>query len=303
MTDRERRNSGVHSGIYTAPRPPPKSRNKRRGSSRRSGGSGRFAAFGAGALTLVNAVVRSAVVAAAGAALAYGVVAAHRYFTTSPDFGVHAIRVTGTNRVDPQALIARMDLKNDVNIFDVDVHAAARRGQQDPWVREVRVTRRLPDRLEVAVTEREPALLVALGNLYIADTQGEVFKRLNAGELMDLPVLSGLSREAFRSDEAAVKSRIATALRVVQLYQEVGPTVRAPLSELTVDDDQGVALFIGERAIRVELSATDAGQAKSRIARLAELLDVFEQRGETPQVILLDQRRRTHQATVRLAMR
>src|SRR4030042_2001295 len=81
-----------------------------------------------------------------------------------------------------------------------------RRIRVNPWIRHVSVGREFPGRLVIVIQGRKPVALLEKGNaLYLLDNDGTPFKKLEAGEVNDLPVLTGLIR-AGRVDEALLKS-------------------------------------------------------------------------------------------------
>jgi len=51
-----------------------------------------------------------------------------------------------------------------------------------PWVDQVHVARRFPRSLAVSVKEHDPVALVALGDLYLVDSDGRPFKKIQAGD-------------------------------------------------------------------------------------------------------------------------
>jgi cell division protein FtsQ len=88
-----------------------------------------------------------------------------------------ASEVAGTGRA-PQAL--------------VDVAAIRRRLLQFGWVKDARVSRRLPDALVIDIVERTPsALWQNQGQLALIDNEGVVLDRVPVDKMPDLPLLIG----------------------------------------------------------------------------------------------------------------
>ena len=89
------------------------------------------------------------------------------------------------------------------------------------------VTRRFPDRVSVEVAEHVPAALAVLGDLYVLDEEGEPFKRVTPGDGLDLPLVTGLDREAYVTDPAAARERLRAALEVARAYDALSPARRS----------------------------------------------------------------------------
>ena len=56
----------------------------------------------------------------------------------------------------------------------------------------------LPDGVFIDVTEFTPGILVSMGNLYLANPEGRIFKRLSRTDSLDLPVVTALSLPRMR---------------------------------------------------------------------------------------------------------
>ena len=103
-----------------------------------------------------------------------------------------------------------------------------------PWVREVKLRRRWPDRLEVSVTEHVP--LARWGNAALVNTQGEIFHAAYDGKLPRFIGPPGTSKEIaiqYRILPPPARARSARsrcwcrsrARRAWQVRVEGGPTL------------------------------------------------------------------------------
>jgi len=114
-------------------------------------------------------------------------VAALLLLLTEPRFTVETPVVTGNQYLDASQIIRQAGL-DQANIFLVRGDDIARRLSLIPQVKDVRVRLGLPNRLTIAITERQPVLnYVREGETLWVDEQGYIFP---AGEFrVDLPVL------------------------------------------------------------------------------------------------------------------
>lgn len=127
------------------------------------------------------------------------------------------------------------------------------------WVKEARVTRVWPNRVQVRITEREPAAFVQLpseSTLPLIDTDGNILRPEIAEEL-NLPVLSGITK---RQSEEERRLRVR---RLIKLMSEAGE-LSSKISEVDASDpdnlkvmqDAGgkaVTLIIGNRYFKRRL--------------------------------------------------
>jgi cell division protein FtsQ len=167
-----------------------------------------------------------------------------------------------------------------------------------PWVASVEVRRTLPPALEVRVVERRAAAIVDLGGLYLVDAGGEVFKRAVPGDGLDLPVVTGIGREAWVDRRAEVEPLLSGALALVERWAERGLDRRRPISEIHIDQEFGTTLWAGAAGIEIRLGQ---GAIPEKLARLEQVLAAVEAEGRTAEVLHLDNRRRPDWVAVRFA--
>ena len=125
----------------------------------------------------------------------------------------------------------------------VDVSAIRNRLLQFGWVKDARVSRRLPDTLVIDIVERKPAALWQdQGQLAMIDSEGVVLDRVPVDKMPDLPLLIGPHANAHEqelaqlmTDVPALKPQLASATwvgdRRWDLNFQSGETVALPEGE------------------------------------------------------------------------
>jgi cell division protein FtsQ len=213
---------------------------------------------------LLRGLFRLGLAAGLVAGSVYGFKAGLRWFTTSPTFAIDTVEVTGVQRLDTGAVRASSGLVFGTNIFKADLAEAQRAVEQNPWIHHVQVTRLLPRRISIQIEERKPVAQVALGALYLVDPDGELFKRVAPGDGVDLPLITGLSRQRFDSDPEEVRSEIARALSLLgELDQRRFPE----LSEIQLDPELGMTVYLGPESTAVKLGWGDIDAKLDRYQR------------------------------------
>ena len=138
---------------------------------------------------------------------------------SSPRLALRNVQVSGLRRSTEHELLRLAGVAPGMNLWSLDPSTVAQTMGGHPWVRSVEVTRGLPDTLQIKVEERTPVALAALGELYVVDADGAPFKRVSAAEALDLPLLTGLTRESAEGDPAGTAVRLREALAVADAYQ------------------------------------------------------------------------------------
>jgi cell division protein FtsQ len=93
----------------------------------------------------------------------------------------------------------------------VDVDAIRNRLLQYGWVKDARISRRLPDTLVVDIVERTPAALWQnQGGLALIDSDGVLLDRIPVDKMPDLPLLIGPGANAHERGLSALMNRVPT---------------------------------------------------------------------------------------------
>lgn len=107
-------------------------------------------------------------------------------------FRVTDILVTGRERIEPAALLARLDIRQGMPVFAVDIEKTRQSLSEIAWVNQVSVTRRLPGTIIVGIEERAPAALWQYQKkLSVIDATGRVLASKNLAKYAHLPLVVG----------------------------------------------------------------------------------------------------------------
>jgi cell division protein FtsQ len=206
------------------------------------------------------------------ALLGLGVVGGGAYFgvqwaTHSPRFDLARAEVHGLSHMPHAELEQALEPVMGGNLFRTDTDAVERRLRALPWLADAEVSRRLPNRLLIEVVEEEPALLVSLGGLYLADARGRVFKRASTatGEGQGLVVVTGLRRDDYLADPASAQVVIASALQLAEGYQSIDS--RPALGEVNIDQGRGFSLVLAETGARIHCGLGSIDELTTRLRR------------------------------------
>jgi len=137
-------------------------------------------ALGAVGLALVALDVPAKVATAAGEAVG------------AAGFRVRSVDVQGIHRMDSKPVFAIATDQKSMAMPLVDVAAIREKLLHYGWVKDARVSRRLPDTLVIDIVERQPAALWQdEQRLSLIDAEGVVLDRVPISAMPDLPLLIG----------------------------------------------------------------------------------------------------------------
>ncbi|MEO9601355.1 FtsQ-type POTRA domain-containing protein [Parasphingorhabdus sp.] len=128
-------------------------------------------------------------------------------------FEVKRVEVSGVNRIDELKVYEITLAQKDRSMLLVDINAVRDDLLADGWIKDARVSRRLPDTLVVDIIEREPvAVWQYKGNLSLIDKTGYPLEEITKEEIPDLPVIVG-KRANLKFTQLDVLLDVAPALR------------------------------------------------------------------------------------------
>lgn len=192
----------------------------------------------------------------------------HTYVTTSPHFQVGEAIVTGNSRVRAEEIQLLSGLTPGINIFTVSPEDASRRIEEHPWIESAIVHRRLPSHLSIEIEERVAVALLRVGGLYLVDAEGLVFKPLESGDPLDLPVITGADRVRQHEDSTGAGADLAEAMALIRLYEESGLSRRYSLSEVHLAQDGAFSIYTTDEATHIRLGRPPFRRKLQRLARL-----------------------------------
>lgn len=222
---------------------------------------------------------------------------AGHYARTSPRFSIADIKLRGADHRTSEDVALQGGVTRGENIFATDPEMVRRKLLSDPWIVEARVTRKLPSTLEIEVKERKAAALVALGETMMATRDGTLFKKLEAGDPMDLPVITGLDVTQISEDRKGAEIRVRKALDLADEYMMLDIAPRYPLGEVHLKPDGTVSIVVGHTAIVVELGM---GPYRRKLEQCSRVLREAERRAMRVDAVLLDNDVRPERVVVRV---
>ena len=183
-------------------------------------------------------------------------------------FQVRDVVFVGNDRAEPVQLRHLANVRAGTHLFHADLTRAVRGVEQHPWVHEATARRRFPGAVEIHVREHAPTLLLALDALWLVDADANVFKRADSN-LLDFPVLSGLTPQLLEAHPGVAKAVIQEAIAVHSAVEADEQLAIADLSEIHFDQRTGFALVM-RTGSRIVLGFADPAPALDRLARMRE---------------------------------
>jgi len=215
----------------------------------------------------------------------------------SPVFALEQVSFHGLHRATEAELLRMSGLTLGQNLWEMDAGVLERAMAAHPWARAVKVSRRFPRGVSVQMEEHVPAAVVMFGDLYLVNRDGEPFKRLQPGDAVDLPLISGVERDAYVARPSQVTERFKDALATAQAYVESPASRGAPLSEVRLAAN-GTVLVTGKGGQEIHLGE---GEVADKLERLTKVRAALASRQLSAEVIHLENRVRPGWVAVKVS--
>jgi cell division protein FtsQ len=121
-----------------------------------------------------------------------GFIFIHDVITQCDYFKARSIIIEGEQRLTERQIAELASVKEKMNLFAVNLAAVRKRLLSHPWIAEAMVMREIPSQLIIRIKEHVPLAVVDLGQKFLINEKGEIFKIWTVADPADLPLVSGL---------------------------------------------------------------------------------------------------------------
>jgi len=156
-------------------------------------------------------------------------------------FLVKELVVDGNRRTSREEIIRALGFASRQLIFTSDLEKIHARVEALPFVREARIRRRWPDRLEIRIREYRPVALLYLDRLYMVDEQGKVLAPVPENESLDYPLINGVTLEQWRKQPRVWRRLLRQATTVLKLWEKMGWPEQ--VAQIGLDEVCGLTVF------------------------------------------------------------
>jgi cell division protein FtsQ len=203
--------------------------------------------------------------------LTYLVVVRSSYFNLSK------VDVYGNHRLSTEEVIETTKVEKGVNLLDIDLESITQRLRHHPWIREGAVSRRFPGQLVVEIEERIPRGIVASEKLYYIDENAKIFTRILPGDLVGLPLFTGIRPDELRSAPKEVQESLLSGLKLTELLDRSGSEISIKdIREINISHDDGLTLKMNSGQVII---FGNSG-FETKIARYERLKRFLKNRGQ-----------------------
>jgi cell division protein FtsQ len=206
---------------------------------------------------LLLVVSKIVLVIAVCAGLYYGVrTGLSRFFFDNPDYRLSTIAIRTDGTLQRDQILKAGGLQEGLNIFSVNLAQVHDRLQQLSQVDEVQVERKMPNEIDITITERKPIAWItsektvtdpfASDAAFLVDARGVLMREKKLlPEYLALPLITGCSSEALVPGKTVDSLEAKAALELLRLTTTSFMQTRFQIRE--VDVSKGYCLVVTDK--------------------------------------------------------
>lgn len=113
----------------------------------------------------------------------------------TPYFNIKKVNVNNNNILTKESIVGKNNILNQ-NIFLVNTNSLKKNILNNPYVKDVKISRKLPDQLNINVVERKATYIIEDGGeFYVLNENLVIMEKKNSEEGLTLPSIIGLNVE------------------------------------------------------------------------------------------------------------
>ena len=188
-------------------------------------------------------------------------------FFQSSYFRVSELEVEGIRLLDPEEIRMMLSVRGDQHIYSFSVGELEDRLRVDPRIAEVHISRQMPNRLVVRVTEREPVATIIQGGVFaVLDAQGTVLSVEGQWPGVSIPVISGVVADTLTLGGSLGSAEVDELLKCAELLGDL----RHRISEIVREEGHMVLYTTEGVQVMVPLATDGIRRAASVLVNILE---------------------------------
>jgi cell division protein FtsQ len=217
---------------------------------------------------IFHRLLRIGIASGSGFLLMSGALLTAQMLLESGYFGVRQVRVEQQQRVSEGEILEASDIKLGDSLFDLELHMIGRKIEEHPWIARADVERSFPDQVVIRVVERQPRAIIDLDYLYYVDRSGEVFKMLEAGDELDYPVITGITRQYLLDNPEQSHDWLVLALQLVEELDSRKTFNLEDVSQIHFEQPEGLILYTRIGGVPIHLGKQGFAAKLSRLEKI-----------------------------------
>lgn len=199
-------------------------------------------------------------------------------------FNINTIIVEGNNKLSEEKVISISSIELYTNIFNFSKAKAELKIKENPYVEDVKISRKLPSSILITVDERVPTYMLQFADSYVyINNQGYMLEISN--EKLEIPILTGFTTDLsnIKAGNRINSDDLNKMGMVIKIYQTLNNNDIAEIvSKIDMSNERNYTLFFDSEGKKVYLG--NGSDLSTRILVLKSILEASS--GKTGEIFL-----------------
>lgn len=211
------------------------------------------------------------------------------FLMTSPMFNITEIEVNGNSKITKEQIVSLSNIQLNENIYRLSKKKVEEAVKQNAYVQNVTIKRKIPNKVQIDVTERTPEYILLFGNAYVyIDKQGYILEISDVK--LELPILTGYQTKeenlvpGERLQEEDLE-KLNTVLKIVESSKNYN--LYSVITQINIANKNDYVLVLESKQVTVYLG--DAENINDRMLVLQKMLET--ENGNAGEAFLKDKER------------
>ena len=168
------------------------------------------------------------------------------YILLSPLFNIKDVTVTGNNKLSKEEIISLSEIRTEENIFKTSKNDIKNRIKTNPYVENVKIRRKLPDKVEIIVVERVATYMLPFAKSYVyINNQGYMLEITS--QKANLPIITGFStpEENLHEGERLLSEDLVKLGEVLQIIESANANgIQELITKIDISNRQDYTIML-----------------------------------------------------------
>lgn len=195
------------------------------------------------------------------------------YVALSPLSNIKEINVTGNSKLSKEEIISLSELKTDENTFKVSKKNIKNKVKANAYIENVKIRRKLPDKVEIIVVERVATYMIPFANSYIyINNQGYMLEITS--QKAEMPAIVGIStpEEELHEGQRLISEDLVKLGEVLQIMESANANELVDLiTKIDISNRQDYILTLEKEKKAIHLG--DVSNLSTKMAYVKKILN------------------------------
>lgn len=214
----------------------------------------------------------------------------HDIFTQTNYFKIQDVEINDINQLDEEEILKQAKVSKDDNLLDLKLNLIRKRLLAHPWIENVEVLRKMPDRLVINVTEYRPEAIINIEDeFFMLSNKGVLFKPFTDSDPYNLPVITGMSYSDIPVADLSASDQFQAVRTVLGMGRGSEALLPNPeIQKISVDRELGLTVYAFDPLLSIRIGYDHYPEKYENLERIFNYLKNRKSRFQASAIDLSD---------------